>query len=179
MVIEINHPMVYLFDSANGRSLQDELDVLCTMEGVDNYSLDTISNQITKPDVLRHHARHNPQHWNDRERQCKRDKQRHAVLTIKLIDNHQHIDVAEWYEAQGEHTQSGSALGQHVGLVATKQACDATGENPHEQAGGDHSNGDEAETSLDDGAHALVIPPAHVNGTQRLQRWHVPDRNRL
>ena len=59
------------------------------------YRFNNIGYKIAIPNGLWHRARYDPQHGNHRERQGERDKERHAVVAVEFVDNHEHIDVAK------------------------------------------------------------------------------------
>ena len=67
-----------------------------------SHNLDDIGHQIAVPDEVWQELRDEPKHRDDRQRQGKRDKQRHAVIAIQFIDNHDGVDVAEGDKADGE-----------------------------------------------------------------------------
>lgn len=111
--------------------LEFELDVVELVQGVDDACLDEIGNQVAVPDSAGCGFRHEPQHWNHGEREDERNEKRHAVVAVELVDDHEHIDVAEEDEAQRKHAQRMAALGKHLGLVAAKELGDALRPHPH------------------------------------------------
>ena len=132
--------------------------------------LDGIGDEIAIPECAGGRAGHDPQHGDDRERECHGDEERHAVLAVELVDNHQHIDIAERNEAQGEDAQGAAAL-SYDGLVSgSEEVCYGRREYEREQADDGHGHGDEAERLAQHEAERLAIARASLNSTERLQR---------
>ena len=73
------------------------------MEQVDGDHHDDVSYQITEPQVLRQNHGHQPQDGDNHQREGKGDEECHVVLMVELVDNHEHVDVAEGYETECEN----------------------------------------------------------------------------
>ena len=134
------------------------------------YRFNNIGYKIAIPNGLWHSARYDPQHGNHRERQGERDKERHAVVAVELVDNHEHIDVAEWDEAKSKDAQGMIALLEHRRVFTAKEARYALGVNPHHEAGDYHCHGDETESLVDDGFESIFVALAHLDSAERLER---------
>ena len=91
--------------------LQDEADPLGAMEDKDDEGLQEIGYEIAIPQPPGRPPGDGPHDGYHGQREGKGDEQRHAVMTVELIDDHEHIDVAEGDEAEGEDAQGSIRLG--------------------------------------------------------------------
>ena len=92
------------------------------------------------------------------------------MVAVELVDNHEHIDVAEWDEAKSKDAQGMIALLEHRRVFTAKEARYALGVNPHHEAGDYHCHGDETESLVDDGFESIFVALAHLDSAERLER---------
>ncbi len=89
--------------------------------------------------------RHEPEDRDDREREGQRDEECHLMVAIELIDNHQQVDIAEWYKTEGKDTQGLGSLRYHSRFIRSEETGDGTGEEPYTHTGDEHGDGDKPE----------------------------------
>lgn len=65
------------------------------------------------------------------------------MLPIKLVNNHDDINVTEWDEAQGEYAQGTVTFSNQIQFVSTKKFCDCLWIYPYEYTSDNHCYGDE------------------------------------
>ena len=143
-------------------------DVGGAVEDEDGEGLDDIGDEVAVPQGFGPPSGHEPQHGDDRPREGERDEERHAMVVIELVDYHEHVDVAEGHEAEGEDTQGVAGLGRVGCVVGSEEGCDGLREEPHQQAGERHSGCDESECLANDQPYAFNIASSHLQGSQRL-----------
>ena len=80
------------------------------MEQDDEGGLDGVGDEVTVPEAFGSKASQEPQNRNNRQRERQRDEERHLVVAVELIHNHQRIDITERDEAEGEDTQNNKNL---------------------------------------------------------------------
>ena len=138
------------------------------VEDDDEQYFNGVCNKIAVPKEIRSESRHNPQDWDNCQRQGKRDEQRHVMMAVELIDNHDRVDIAERNEAQGKHAQSDITLFQDLRCRGTEQPGNELRINPSEYTGNQHGHSDELEGFAQHQAETLVVALTHLNSTQRL-----------
>ena len=90
------------------------------VEDVDGEGFDEVGDEIAVPQLPGGDTRHYPEHRNHGQRQGERDEERHLVLTVKLIDNHQHINIAERDETESENPEGMCAFSNQIRLISTE-----------------------------------------------------------
>ena len=127
-----------------------------------------IGDEVTVPEVVGGKVSHEPKHGDDREREGKGDEERHLVVLVEFVNNHQHVDVAEGDETEGEDVQGAHTFGNHILLAGTEEPGDGLGHDPDGGTGNQHCNRNETERLGDDKSEGVVVPPTHLDGTERL-----------
>ena len=128
-----------------------------------------IGDEVTVPEVVGGKVSHEPKHGDDREREGKGDEERHLVVLVEFVNNHQHVDVAEGDETEGEDAQGLVGLTDEVGLVSSKEANNQLRVYPYHHTHHDHRHSDEAERLTNHGLYTFGITLPHLDGSQRLE----------
>ena len=91
------------------------------------------------------------------------------MLTVEFIYDHQYVDIAEGYEAEGKNAQGAHSFGSVSRLVGTKEAGNARRINPYHDASYSHRKCDKAKCLAQECVKACVIAFTHDDGTERLK----------
>ena len=90
------------------------------------------------------------------------------MITVQLVNNHQHVDITERHKTQGENPQRPNTLVNQVLLIRAEETGHFLREKPDADTRNEHGNRDESERLAYNHLKRFVIAFAHLYGAERL-----------